>query len=385
MQAVEKTPDNVQAETHSECLNIALVGGGSGCKTLIQFLEAHRLQHFHVHIVGVADLREDAPGLMYAKEKGIFTFNNYRDLFTLENLHMIIEITGRGDVFSELMRNKPEHVKVMDHVSARLFWELMELQEQKAKCERRLLRSDRVTSVGRMASYLAHEIRNPLVSIGGFADNILEAPDLPESLKPKAQIIVDQVRRLERVLKNMWEYIRPLKQNRTINNYNAVAERVLQVLESECKSQGIEITLELDRCMPDGLFDAGLIVDVLLSVARRFMALMKSGQKLAFRTEVCWDSVGIYLEEGSGVISSTALENMLNPFSDHEDGNAALTAAISKKVVDDHGGDIKIEHEPGVRTMVVIELPIDSEFLARECPQNITKHSLNEMTGQSIE
>jgi signal transduction histidine kinase len=204
MRAVKTTDDTLQAETQSECLNIALVGGGSGCKALIQFLEAHRLQHFHVHIVGVADLREDAPGLVYAKEKGVFTTSNYRDLFALENLHVIIEITGRDDVLAELMQTKPEHVKVMDHVSARLFWELIELQEQKAKCEGKLVRLDRLTSVGRMASYLAHEIRNPLVAIGGFATILLE---LPDDLKLKAQIIVDEVRRLEQVLKSLGEYV----------------------------------------------------------------------------------------------------------------------------------------------------------------------------------
>jgi hypothetical protein len=216
MQVVETTHDIVQAETQS-VLNIALVGGGSDCKSLIQFLEAHKLQHFHVHIIGVAGANEHSPGLAYAREKGIYTTSDYRNLFNLENLHLIIELTGRNEVLHEIVRSKPKHIKVMDHVSARLFWELIELQEQKAKYERKLVHSDRLTSVGRMASYLAHEIRNPLVSIGGFADNILEAPDLPESLKPKAQIIVDQVRRLERVLKNMWEYIRPLKQNRTTN------------------------------------------------------------------------------------------------------------------------------------------------------------------------
>ena len=362
MKDVEKTHDTVRAETQPEYLHIAVVGGGSNCKSLIQFLEAHRLQHFHVHIIGVADLREDAPGLMYAKEKGIFTTSDYRDLFALDNLHLIIEITGRDDVLAELIQTRPEYIRVMDHVSARLFWELIELQEQKAKYERKLARSDRLTSVGRMASYLAHEIRNPLVSIGGFADNILEAPDLPENLKPKAQIIVDQVRRLESVLKNMWEYVRPLKQNRTTNNYNAVAERVFRVLESECKSRGIEITLELDRSMTDSLFDAGLIIDVLLSVARRLMALMKSGQELALRTEVCSDSVEIYIEENYGVIPATALENMFNPFSGHEDDDAALTAAISKKIVDDHEGDIKIEHEPQIKTTVIIELPITESF-----------------------
>jgi nitrogen-specific signal transduction histidine kinase len=383
MQFVEKTHPTYQAETQSSCINVALVGGGSCCKSLIQFLEEQSLKYFHGHIVGVADPREDAPGLVYAKERGIFTTGNYRDLFALDNLHLIIEITGKEDVFAELMLTKPEKIKVMDHVSARLFWEIMELQEQKAKCERKLVRSDRMTSVGRMASYLAHEIRNPLVSIGGFADNILEAPELPQSLKPKAQIIVDQVRRLERVLKNMWEYIRPLKQNRTTNNYNAVAGRVFRLLESECKPRGIEITLELDRCMPDSIFDVDLMFEALLSVARRLMTFMKSGQELALRTEVCWDSVGIYVEENSGMVSSAALENMFNPFSDQQNDHAALTASMSKKIVDDHGGDIKITREEGVGTVVVIELPIETKFQDMECPQDTKEQSLNVVAGRS--
>ena len=385
MQVFEKTHDTVQVETQSSCLNVALVGGGSDCKALIEFLETDSLRHIHFNIIGVAGANKHSPGLAYAREKGIYTTSDYRNLFDLENLHFIIELTGSDDVLREIVRSKPKHLKVMDQTSARLFWEFIELREEKARREKELVRTNRLTSLERMASYLAHEIRNPLVSIGGFADNILEAPELPESLKPKAQIIVDQVRRLERVLKNMWEYIRPLKQNRTTNNYNAVAERVFRVLESECKSRAIELTLELDRCMPDSIFDVDLMSEALLSVARRLLAFMKSGQKLALRTVVCWDSVGIYIEENSGVISSTAIENMFNPFSDHQNDHAALAAAMSKKIIDDHGGDIKIEYEPQIRTTVLIELPIESEFLAGECPQNSTNHSLNEMTGQSIE
>jgi signal transduction histidine kinase len=65
-----------------------------------------------------------------------------------------------------------------------------------------------------MASYLAHEIRNPLVSIGGFATVIHNSPELAESLRPKVEIIVSEVKRLEAVLKNMRDFIRPLKQSK---------------------------------------------------------------------------------------------------------------------------------------------------------------------------
>jgi nitrogen-specific signal transduction histidine kinase len=194
---------------------------------------------------------------------------------------------------------------------------------------------------------------------------------LPESLKPKAQIIVDEVRRLERVLKSLGECARPLKLKRSRNNYNVVAEHVFRVLESECKSRGIEMTLELDRCMPDSVFDVDLMLEALLSVARGLMAFMKSGQRITLRTEVCCDSVGIYIEENSGVISTTTLESMFNPFSDHQNDHAALSAAMGKRIVDDHGGDIRITSEPGDRTIMVIELPIERKLSVDACSQDL--------------
>ena len=81
MQVVEKTHPTYQAEKTSSSLNVALAGGGCDCKSLIQFLEEQSLKHFHGHIIGVADPWEDAPGPVYAKERGIFTTGDYRDFF----------------------------------------------------------------------------------------------------------------------------------------------------------------------------------------------------------------------------------------------------------------------------------------------------------------
>jgi signal transduction histidine kinase len=188
MQIVEKKQDTVQVETQSPCLNVALVGGGSDCKALIQFLETDSLHHIHFHIIGVVGAHKHAPGLAYAREKGIYTTSDYRNLFDLENLHLIIELTGRDDVLREIVRSKPEHLKVMDHLSARLFWELIELQEEKARCEKRLVRANQFTFVGRMACSLTHEIRNPLVSIGGFADNIWKHLTCPRVSNQKPRL-----------------------------------------------------------------------------------------------------------------------------------------------------------------------------------------------------
>jgi signal transduction histidine kinase len=277
----------------------------------------------------------------------------------LEDLHLLIEITGCDDVLDEIIKTKPRRLKVMDHLSARLLWELIELQEEKVICERRLAHSDRLSTIGRMSSYLAHEIRNPVVSIGGFAAAILNAPELHASLKPKARIIIDEVKRLERVLKNMREYVRPLQPNKTIANFNKLVTRAVLALEPELKSNGVEMRTDLDPDMPESLIDEDLMLETLLSFSRRIMKFMLPGEELTVRTEVCWDSIGIYLEEKGARIPPAILENLFNPFSDRHNSVPGLDLAMSKKIIEDHGGDIKIINKAEMGTTVIIELPVE--------------------------
>ena len=342
------------------CLNIALVGGNSAGKALIKFLETHSLRHFNVRIVGVADLHANAPGLIYARNKGIYTTRDYRDFFAFEDLHLLIEITGRDEVLEEIMRTKPRQVKVIDHLSARLFWDLIEVQEEKIGCERRLAHSSRLATVGRMASYLAHEIRNPLVSIGGFATTIQNSSELPEMLKPKAQIIIDEVRRLEAVLKSMRDFVRPLKQHKSRYNFNKLLQRARGTLEPEFKATALEFVMDLDSEMPDCLFDVDLMLEALVTIIRRLMEFMEPPQRLSMKTEVCWDTIGIYIQANGGWIPPDFLENMFNPFTDYHEGSTGLDMAMSRKIIEDHGGEIRIISEQDTGTTVIIELPIEA-------------------------
>ena len=357
MQFVQST---LQGEVELSCLNIALVGGGSGGRALIKFLETHRLKNLNLCIVGVADLSEDAPGVVYARQKGIYTTTDYRDFFAFADLHLLIEITGRNDVLEEIMRIKPKEVRVIDHLSARLFWDLIEVQEEKLSCEKKLAHSSRLATVGRMASYLAHEIRNPLVSIGGFATVIQNSPELPASLRPKVEIIVNEVRRLESVLKSMRDFIRPVKQNKGRYNYNELVMRAHDILQPECKAKGLKISLDLDSDIPDGLFDMELMSEALVTISRRLMQSMKKDQRLSLQTELCWDTVGIYLQSKGCWIPPGDLENMFNPFADEQDNSTGLDMAVSKKIIDDHGGEMKIASEGSEGTAMVIELPLET-------------------------
>ncbi|MES0350864.1 MAG: PAS domain S-box protein, partial [Desulfobacteria bacterium] len=114
-----------------KALNVAIVGGGPGCKAITDMIFADKLSQLHMKLVGVACTNPKAVGYRYAQEKGIYTTQDYRDLYKLKDLDMIIELTRRDDVANEIYRTKPDRVRVMDHVAARVFWDVFQIEEER--------------------------------------------------------------------------------------------------------------------------------------------------------------------------------------------------------------------------------------------------------------
>lgn len=112
-------------------MNVAIVGGGSGCKAIAEMIFAEKLSQLHMKMIGVACTDPKAVGYCYAKEKGVYATTDYRDLYKLKDLDMIIELTRRDDLANEIHRTKPEHVRVMDHVAARVFWDVFRIEEER--------------------------------------------------------------------------------------------------------------------------------------------------------------------------------------------------------------------------------------------------------------
>ncbi len=113
-----------------KALNVAIVGGGPGCKAIMDMIFAETLSQLRMKLIGVASTNPDAVGYRYAKEKGIYTTKDYRDLYNIKDLEMIIELTGRDELANKILLTKPEHVRLMDHVAALLFWDVFHIEEE---------------------------------------------------------------------------------------------------------------------------------------------------------------------------------------------------------------------------------------------------------------
>ncbi|MBW2611619.1 MAG: PAS domain-containing protein [Deltaproteobacteria bacterium] len=120
-------------------MNIAVVGGGTRCAQLLQLIPQHTFKGIHPNIVAVADINKNAPGFVLAKEKGIFTTANYNDFFAMAGINMIIELTGRMDIYNDILRKKKDSVRAISTSTAQLFWEIARVSTKQKKTSQELL------------------------------------------------------------------------------------------------------------------------------------------------------------------------------------------------------------------------------------------------------
>ena len=120
-------------------LNIAIVGGGRACKFFLELIENDSFPYLNIRLMGVCDIDQEAEGLILAKERGVFTTDNFRDLFQLKNLDSIIELTNRKEVLLDLIKSRPKGVGIVEHNISRFFRSFFEMNQKLKSVEQQVL------------------------------------------------------------------------------------------------------------------------------------------------------------------------------------------------------------------------------------------------------
>jgi PAS domain S-box-containing protein len=111
-------------------MKTVIVGGGRGCRAILELLAAGHLRELALDVVAVADLDDEAPGIAFARERGIATLTDYREALAVPDLRVVIELTSDHDLLDEIYHRVPAGVRVIDHESARIFWDLINIERQ---------------------------------------------------------------------------------------------------------------------------------------------------------------------------------------------------------------------------------------------------------------
>lgn len=229
---------------------------------------------------------------------------------------------------------------------------------ERRRMEEELLRSERLAVLGKMAAHISHEIKNPLMLIGGFARQVLKEPsEDPLKNREKLQIIVDEVRRLEDFLAEVGGYAKFSEPQKRLGNLNALIQETCQRLEPSLRESNIELAVAPDPNLPEIQFDPDHLRQVILNIAKNGIEAMAEGGTLTIATGQQAGRVFVQVCDTGKGISPEIREKIFQPFFSSKPKGTGLGLAISQKIVEAHQGEIAIESEPQKGTRVTIFLP----------------------------
>lgn len=234
--------------------------------------------------------------------------------------------------------------------------------------QERLIHSERLATVGKMATQIAHEVRNPLVAIGGFARNILKLIEFDptnENLKSYTDIIVNEVNRLENILSNILDFTRLSHTKVRLEDVNKIIEDVCVFINihEEISAKGISIAKNLDLSLPPTLLDPQQIKQVLVNICQNALHSMFNGGELYVASKrKSNDLIEIKIRDTGEGMPSHVLEEMFNPFFTTKKNGLGLGLPISQQIIHSHGGKIDVTSEVGKGTTFTITLKITDDI-----------------------
>lgn len=229
--------------------------------------------------------------------------------------------------------------------------------------ERQQLRSQ-YAEIAALAGGLAHEIKNPLSTIGLNLELLaedLQASDSPRDhrLLRKVETIRRECARLEQILNAFLQFARVGELQREESSLNAEVEDFLAFFQPTAQEQGIELSRHLAGDLPPVHLDRALLRQVLLNLALNALQAMPGGGLLEVQTHLRDGRVLLeIIDNGRGMEPSTR-EKMFDPFYSTKSGGSGLGLPTVRKIVEAHGGAISCDSEPGRGTRFTISLPTD--------------------------
>jgi PAS domain S-box-containing protein len=225
------------------------------------------------------------------------------------------------------------------------------------------LQAQELETLGMISSRLAHELRNPLTSIGGLARRIIKSFGENDNRAEKGQLILDQVQKLEKILNMMLAYIEPRKISLKPGDLNQVILRALRELEEKYKTPGFSVTTTLAENLETIPLDEEVLEKVFVSLLENARFRMGQNGVLELSTRQNRGMVVLTLTFQVPRITDDDLEHYFFPFT--IDYSSVKTAPLSeladvslpKIMIHKHGGKISVAKDEARRITITISLP----------------------------
>lgn len=319
----------------------SITGWDAGSEMCVALREGER-------ILGAIDVE--------SRRKNAFTQN---DLIVLEAL---------AGILSSVISSAGQYQRLQAMVDQlRLARE--ELQERVAAqrmTEGRLIQAAKLAAVGEMAAGIAHELNNPLTTVSGFAELVLEGTPPESPIRADLELVLREANRARGVVRRLLDFARQSESVRSLCDFNGIVTDVLALVNHLLHTSGIRTITNLATESPWVSVDRNQMKQVFLNLVHNALHAMPAGGELQIVTAPKKrdrrEGLAISVKDTGMGIARENLERVFEPFftTRANDGGTGLGLSVSYGIVADHDGTIEVESEPGKGSTFTIWLPAET-------------------------
>ncbi|EPZ9141452.1 two-component system sensor histidine kinase ZraS [Klebsiella aerogenes] len=241
------------------------------------------------------------------------------------------------------------------------FW-FRRYRRSRQQLQEAMARKEKLMALGHLAAGVAHEIRNPLSSIKGLAKYFAERTPPGGEAQELALVMAKEADRLNRVVSELLELVRPAHLNYQPVDINALIHHSLQLVSQDAQSRGIELQFTPRLELTTIKADSDRLNQVLLNLYLNAMqAIGRDGVIHVSASEADRQRVKIVVKDSGKGMSDEELQAIFTPYFTTKADGTGLGLAVVQNIIEQHGGTIRAESQPGAGAIFTLWLPVDAQ------------------------
>ena len=234
------------------------------------------------------------------------------------------------------------------------------IENQQAQYDHLAIQTERLSSLGRMAAGIAHEINNPLAGILLYSSNMRKKIPEDSPLGDSVELIIRETVRCRTIIQELLEFSRDKKPQKILTDINPIIKKAVNILENEFRLRHIDVELDLYPDIEQTHLDENLIQQVFINLLLNAVHAIGENGKISLRSykDAAKNSIVVEVADTGCGIASEHLSKIFEPFFSTKPKGTGLGLAVSYGIIRNHQGDTKATSTPGKGTCFTLEIPI---------------------------
>ena len=216
-----------------------------------------------------------------------------------------------------------------------------------------------MAAVGNTVSHIAHEIKNPLSIIGGFARQLQKIPGLDDKDRHKLEIIMEEVSRLEAMIAEMRDFVKRPATRKEPGDFEALLDEVAEMFEDTFEAQHVSLKRRQDPKTPLVSFDSQQMRQVIINLIKNALEAMPQGGELTLATRVKPPHLEVSISDTGQGMPPEVKANIFQPYFTTKEKGTGLGLAITQNILQEHGGSIAVDSAPGQGTTFTLKILLE--------------------------